>query len=70
MFAEGSLPEHDTLVLEIRSFFMRCLPKAACRSVTPWLKKDKTNMYFLVRCLPKAACPSVSPWLLKRVNFL
>ena len=36
VFAEGSLPERHTLVLIKGKFSVRCLPKAACRSVTPW----------------------------------
>ena len=36
VFAEGSLPERHTLVLKKGQFSVRCSPKAACQSVTPW----------------------------------
>ena len=35
MFAEGSLPERHTLVLEKRAILVRCSPKASPWSVTP-----------------------------------
>ena len=42
LYSSGSgflCPFSYTLVLKRGQFLVRCLPKAACRSVTPWFKK-------------------------------